>query len=514
MTWLAQIPHVMWKDARQARWPLVGYAVVVVFAWAQALDLAATSIDGYDASMFLVVLVGMYVAGLFIHADSPTRSDSYWATRPLDPAAVLTSKVALSFIVLIIPPLIAQLHVLIANDVPIRSIASMLGRSVWLYAIWLVVALVIAGMTRDVRSLTLGMFMIPVVFLLLGIVGSFLFDPGESTSATPSMMVATTIIGVAGLILAATTLATLYRTRSLRWHGRVLSLVAILGSIYAMGAKLPGRAPGENVAATFRNAAVVVEVLGRGIRPGASIGVSNVEASNWLVVLQSGDVVFRMKDGSTLRAPVPAETMVLAVPPSPIRGVRWLGRPPFVVDSSRRVISLTKRQEDLFRAGVESAEFDGYVASFEPVIALTLPYREEATYTDRGNSTRVLAANPSRDDSLATLAFSTVDNPDSTSWRPPFGTALQDVRYALVNEARGEALALQRGGSSRSNEALVLPGAWRTTSIENVQLRMNSRDSIPTGWASNAQLVVINWVRRGHSHARIQLQVRQPGNGA
>jgi hypothetical protein len=222
----------MWKDARQARWPLAAYAAVVALSWAQALELPIVFMEAYDFSMFLVVLAGMYIAGLFIHADSPTRDDSYWATRPLDPAAVLAAKGALAFVALIIPPLIAQLHVLIVSEVPSTSIAWMLGRSIWLYAIWLVVAMVIAGMTRDVRSFTLGMLMVPVAFLLLGIVGSFFLTPGEASPATPLMIVATTSIGVIGLALAAKCswrcikpgrfVGTAERCRWLRWWDRCM----------------------------------------------------------------------------------------------------------------------------------------------------------------------------------------------------------------------------------------------------------------------------------------------------
>ena len=513
MTRLAQVPHVMWKDARQARWPLAAYAAVVALSWAQALELPIVFMEAYDFSMFLVVLAGMYIAGLFIHADSPTRDDSYWATRPLDPAAVLAAKGALAFVALIIPPLIAQLHVLIVSEVPSTSIAWMLGRSIWLYAIWLVVAMVIAGMTRDVRSFTLGMLMVPVAFLLLGIVGSFFLTPGEASPATPLMIVATTSIGVIGLALAAKMLLALYQTRALRWHGRALSVVAMVGSVYAMGARLPGRPARENVAASIRDGSVSVEVLGPGNRPGVSIWVPSVATSDRLIVLQSGDVVFRMRNGSTLRAPIPTETLVLALPSIPIRGVRWLGARPFAANSSRWMLNLTRSQEDLLRTGVESAEFDGYVAAFEPGVAFALPYREGATQTRYGNSALVMAATPERDDSVATLALSILDDPDTLTWRPRFGMQLEDGRYSLVNEKRREAIVLQEGGTTGKSEALVLPGAWRTSTTANVRLRENSRDSIPDGWASNAKIVMLDWVRRGRSHARVKVGVRQRGDG-
>jgi hypothetical protein len=220
-----------------------------------------------------------------------------------------------------------------------------------------------------------------------------------------------------------------------------------------------------------------------------------------------------MRNGSTLRAPIPTETLVLALPSIPIRGVRWLGARPFAANSSRWMLNLTRSQEDLLRTGVESAEFDGYVAAFEPGVAFALPYREGATQTRYGNSALVMAATPERDDSVATLALSILDDPDTLTWRPRFGMQLEDGRYSLVNEKRREAIVLQEGGTTGKSEALVLPGAWRTSTTANVRLRENSRDSIPDGWASNAKIVMLDWVRRGRSHARVKVGVRQRGDG-
>jgi hypothetical protein len=513
VTWLRQVPHVMWKDARQMRWPLAAYAVVVLFAWVQALRPVAALGDVYDFSMFLVVLTGMYIAGLFVHADSPTRVDSFWATRSLHPVGVLTSKATSAFVLLVVPPLLAQLHVLVISGLAAPSILSMLGRSVWLYAIWLIVAMVIAGLTLDTRSFTLGLLLIPAALALMATIGSImgLVDPSPPV---PRVLTFASVLGIPGLVLAAMWLVLLYRTRSLGFGGRVASLFAIVGSLYAVAVRLPGSARHEAVVVRERNDRVV-QILGAGIRPGATVWVQALDSANRLVVLESGELVFRLRGGSTLRAPIQRSRLQLAVPPIPVDGARWISEPPFQRRSSVETVPLTREQEDSLQVGVESAFIDGYVASYEPVVGFSLPFQANARQRRDGSSVLILSANAARGDSVATLAFSIIENADTLDAPPrPHDPSFEKPRFALLNPTRRQAVVLQQGASSGSNEALVLPGAWRMSLTASVQLRPTSSDSIPDGWANGARLMVIDWIRRGRSRVQINLSVRQPGDGA
>jgi len=106
---------VMAKDVRQSRWLLLGYLGVILLAYAQSIQQPTSAPTTLDVSLFLVVLVGMLAAGLLIQADSPTRADAFWASRPFDPTAVLASKALCTLLVLVVPALIAQAAVLVAN---------------------------------------------------------------------------------------------------------------------------------------------------------------------------------------------------------------------------------------------------------------------------------------------------------------------------------------------------------------------------------------------------------------
>jgi hypothetical protein len=101
MTWSAQVWHVFKKDVR-ANWMLG----LVVLALAVAMAVVSTS--EFDPSALPIVLIdaalpialGWYMIQP-IHADKPARSNEFWATLPLRPAAVATAKLLFLLLVLL-----------------------------------------------------------------------------------------------------------------------------------------------------------------------------------------------------------------------------------------------------------------------------------------------------------------------------------------------------------------------------------------------------------------------------
>jgi hypothetical protein len=162
MTWFAQVRHVMAKDVRQARWFLIAYGSVVLLATAHALQWPGASNGILDTSMFMVVVTGMFLVASFIQADSPFRSDAFWASRPFHPMAMLVAKLSLATLVVMVPALTGQLAALADNAVPMTSLLTLAGRSVWMYALWLLVAMLLAAMTRDVRGFTTALVAVSV----------------------------------------------------------------------------------------------------------------------------------------------------------------------------------------------------------------------------------------------------------------------------------------------------------------------------------------------------------------
>ncbi len=91
MTPIAQALHVARKDLRESRWPLIGYAALVVFAAVRAAGWWSPG-RAFEAAMFLVVVAGIVLVPIVVQSDSPTGSDVFWATRPLAPTSVLISR--------------------------------------------------------------------------------------------------------------------------------------------------------------------------------------------------------------------------------------------------------------------------------------------------------------------------------------------------------------------------------------------------------------------------------------
>ena len=91
MTWLAQAVHVARKDLRLTKWSLLLYLAGV--ALLTILALLGVAIWGQLLWAGALCVAGGLLLGMFVHADSPTRVDAFWATRPLSTSAVYAAKV-------------------------------------------------------------------------------------------------------------------------------------------------------------------------------------------------------------------------------------------------------------------------------------------------------------------------------------------------------------------------------------------------------------------------------------
>jgi len=148
MTWLGQMWHVARKDVREQVWPLRAYIIVTALA---ALTVFAQPWMGLSNAFAIVVfLFGMILVASVVQSDPPTSSESFWGSRPFRPAAMLGAKVLLVTIIVLVPA-IAQGVALSAFDVNSREAVLAIVQSSRTYVVWLLAAMAIAGLTRDVR---------------------------------------------------------------------------------------------------------------------------------------------------------------------------------------------------------------------------------------------------------------------------------------------------------------------------------------------------------------------------
>jgi hypothetical protein len=195
MTWPGQIGHIVAKDLRQARWFVLAYFAIVALATARALELVDTSGKLFETVMFIVVIVGMFVTAYFVQADSPVRSDAFWGSRPFNAGAMLSAKLLAAAAVVLLPAVIGQLAGLMDNGLAITTVMKLVAESVWMYAIWLLAAVVVAALTSDLRGFTTAL----VSGLILSIIGSELLGKvtwPASRSAQTLLALGSSVVGV------------------------------------------------------------------------------------------------------------------------------------------------------------------------------------------------------------------------------------------------------------------------------------------------------------------------------
>ena len=511
MTWLGQVRHVMAKDVRQARWPLLGYLAIVAAAWARALEWPARSSAADGISMVLVIAAGIFVAGSVVQADSPTRSDAFWGSRPFSPTGVLTAKGLLALLIVIGVPLLAQFHVLMSNDVPARPLAAMLAKSVSVYGLWLLIAMVLAAVTRDIRSFTVALLMLPAGIALLSFSSSFGRARGAGLQLGVIETAAPVAFMVAGIGTAVGLLIVLYRSRTLLRPAKVAAVVAVACTFISLVA-LPSRANTtsrlEPLSGDF---GVVVESnLDLTVPSTLKVGVDGPRPSSRLVMLDSGTVTLRLRDGTVTRVLFRGTRFRVMSPRLPVAaGVRWLGSVPNDGRGGRTGLPLTRDQRAALRAGIASASIEGSVLVAEPRVAFTLPLQPGASARHDGLTARVLTVNAADDDSLAMVAQGTITRSGAFDNRVLMLAPWDTPRYALVNERRGEAVLAESGYGS-SSEALILPGAWRNSSTTQLRLEgpRNREADVSADWLGAAKLVVFDWVVTGRASFRSDATVR------
>ena len=507
MTWLAQIPHVMAKDIRQARWPLAGYALVVTVTWLTAWLWPTTVAEGFDFTMPLVVIAGMFVAGVLIQTDSPIRGDAFWASRPLYPTAVLVAKVALTLSLIIGAPVVAQLHVLLANGIPVGEAALMALRSVWVYGLWLLMAVTIAAITSDLRSFTLGLVLIPVGILLLMMFseivvgGQFASPPSLFTIVSGWMAVA---VGVGAALWL---LVVLYRTRSLGIAQRAVSGVAIVGTFFALGARPPARAVAAASGDRIDDAKLVI--IQESDPSGPVMLLSNENSTGKQTsMLESWTVLLHLRDRTTIRVSMDGNRFVVRSARMPLAdSIRWTQQ--WTEPNNRVQLRLTSRQREAVRAGIDSASVEGTLVEYEPSVGLSVPFRAGAATSERGMRVQITKTYPLGDDTLATVVASAIDRSGSSGLTASSPWLWDRPRYALVNKARSEAALAPGTMNGGSNSAIILPGAWRSFErIRLVSVIPPTERGFTEDWVAGADLVRFEWTERSRGRVRISARLR------
>ena len=504
MTKLAQVRHVMMKDLREFRWLLAVYLGLVALATAYSVELKGFGDSAFGFQMFLVVLVGMIVAASLVQGDSPVRVDAHWATQPLYPSAVLGAKFAVAAIVLIGVPAIGQFAGLLARHVAIRDVPGALGTEALAYGRWILTAMVIGAVTRDLRAVIIVLVGVPVLLVVISLWGT-------GTQPQPARAIhyagyVTAIIELVFVAACVALLAYLYRSRDVRPLTWVAGFVAVMIGFVSVTPEPTGA--DVDLPAGVSRTAVRLD-----LEPGGSTanGVPQLSFRLWIdslpaaqrLQLLDGVTTLRARDGAVLRVPLGRASSVLRFQAHATTRVAWLGEKQETrrsIGSSVPVTDSVRREMD---SGIASAGLDGRLLVSTPDFADTVPLAVGSIIEHSGERTRLTRWTYGLGRASVSLSsLAVVLHPQPSA---PFEVGQWvggiELEYSLVNEVRHEAVALQyRGGSSQMGW-LVLPGTQTlsaTVALETPREHAGvGAAPIDDDWFRDARLVITHWVPRG-----------------
>jgi hypothetical protein len=104
----------------------------------------------------IILIVGIGLVGVGAQSDAATRSDAFWASRPFHPSAVAASKIVLAIVVVLTLPCVALAFGLVAFGTPASEVVAMTLWAALSYAMYIAVALAVAGVTADLRDFGIG----------------------------------------------------------------------------------------------------------------------------------------------------------------------------------------------------------------------------------------------------------------------------------------------------------------------------------------------------------------------
>lgn len=501
---LSQVGHVLAKDVRQLWWSLLAYAALVALATTHIVTWPAMRRDVFDMLMVFVVMAGMVVVAQFVQADSPVRVDALWASRPLAPWAILLEKFLAAALIVLALALIGQFIGLRTLDVPARMIPGLLAESARQYGLWLLVAMVIAGLTADLRSFVVALVALPIILLVVAETFFSNFDTGPAGNWMPIVLSAIAVFGGVGL------LARVYRTRTSRrviWVGAFVIAGCAFASILA---SWTGKAAVFEPASSLPHPSVTVAIAGldqiasvRAIR--LVMDVADAPESTRFS-LGSAELLVHLRDGKEIHLPaVPAGANSIGVHSTPAalgQDVTWIVPPGAPTQRFQYYpVPLDDAQRAAIAAGIASAELRGQMWVTTSQVKGTFPLVTGARVAH--NATRIAIEQWSHSGGDVALQLRMASIPRD---QPPVNVvmsigAMSGQEFALLNERRHEAIALAQRGSSGGGAPMVLPGA----NVEDRELSLALATPYPTAtrpaldddWFRSARLVQIDWVPRG-----------------
>ena len=210
MNWPKQVWHVAKKDIRQFRLLLVLQVLATVTAVAAFVGTGSHMGDpGFPRNIPLsrsvewyMVLAGLSVliSALVVQADSPSRSDAFWVSRPLHPLAVLMAKAATLGLFLLALPLVGEAVVLSHHAVSPGEMVPMLAEALFAQAGIVVAAATLAALTANLSAFVVAALVTGVAGTAVGLVLNEAIGNVFGTTAPVEGLAPIAALGVAVLV--------------------------------------------------------------------------------------------------------------------------------------------------------------------------------------------------------------------------------------------------------------------------------------------------------------------------
>ncbi len=242
----ALLPHLIWKDLRHVRvvfglWLLLLLAQGVLIGsgfsvgpgqmlWQIAYTILAMGIPVLQG-LVLVILIP-----LLIQDESLVGTTAFWFTRPISRGTVLAAKVLFIVGLLVIPPLVVELLVFLANGIQTRDIVRALPQVLYTSLSLIVPIAALSTLTRSFARFAIWLVSVWVAVMAFGFVVQFermifsmetFMTDSQNTSLLFSRSIAA---GLCGIVGGALVIGNQYLTRRMR-TSFVILIVTVASSI-------------------------------------------------------------------------------------------------------------------------------------------------------------------------------------------------------------------------------------------------------------------------------------------
>jgi len=502
MTPIAQALHVARKDLRESRWPISVYVALVALAIvAETRVSSAVSLWSIWMSMYFVVISGMVLVTILVQSDSPGRSDAFWATRPLKPTAVAMAKILVAAVVVLGLALVAQSFALSSFDLHGLALLRRLPAAGFAYACWLLVAMVLAAMTKDLKTVIIAFLVTLVVtYLPWTIWTSWLWNaPAVNTSSWSAY--APRFVALLGAAGSVALLFWLYRRRERGVRAIVFAAAAVAGALTgAFGtSSLSASAPPSESDA--RGRAAIQVSMSRSQTP--DIGAMLLEVRPTTVplgrelTLQDPRAEVELKDGTKMRLSTTSPFVDLNAVRPILSNNRWVGPNLDSTFAGTLWLHADAAQVGAMDRGIRRITITGRVSETIPRVLGTMPLAINGHFTSPGRRAMLTSWSHARGQGEMRLDVTQLPWPVADAG-PRWAQTNGALAYALVNDARHEALPLFVSSAGNGGPSwLVLPGDAVWTSNLTLRTRAYSNETespVDDRWLEGARLWFIDWV--------------------